>query len=387
VTDSSKKEFRMFPIIRVRGGAHERGRQYGEQASARVHASIAAYAKVFEHYATWSWETVTEAARDFVGPIEDFGVQYLDELQGIAEGAGVAFEDVLAINLRTEIMFAAKARTARATLPSVAECSSFAVVAADGAVRVGQNWDWLPHAMDTVVVLEQHPEDGPSFVTVVEAGLLAKFGMNSAGMGIATNALVSSEDMGEPGVPYHVMLRALLDCETPREALARLQQHPRASSANYLLAHRSGLVLDVEARPGDFSKLHLIGPDARGVILHTNHFRSAQFDAVDVGLLVMPDSPFRLQRLQRVAGHGHDAVDGDQFEQLLSDHAGYPDSVCCHPNPKDSVMEQGLTVTAFVADLGTGRARLSYGPPCEAGLRDLEWSARPGVQASTASVI
>ncbi len=384
---SNEKEVSMFPIIRVRGGAHERGRQYGEQASSRVHASIAAYAKVFEHYATWSWETVVEQARGFVGPIEDFGAQYLDELRGIAEGAGVAFDDVLAINLRTEIMFAAKARSARATLPRVAECSSFAVVAPDGAVRVGQNWDWLPHTMDTVVVLEQQPEDGPSFVTVVEAGLLAKFGMNSAGMGIVTNALVSDEDRGEPGVPYHVLLRALLDCETPREALARLQQHDRASSANYLIAHKGGLALDVEARPGDFSKLHLLGPDERGVLLHTNHFRSPQFPAVDVGLLVMPDSPFRLQRLQRGTGPDDDAADGERWERLLEDHAGYPDSVCCHPNARDSTMEQGLTVAAFVAELGTGRARLSYGPPCESGLQDLAWTARPGAEAFRASVI
>ena len=31
-------------------------------------------------------------------------------MRGIAEGAGVGFEDVLAINTRTEVMFAAKAR-------------------------------------------------------------------------------------------------------------------------------------------------------------------------------------------------------------------------------------------------------------------------------------
>ena len=34
-------------------------------------------------------------------------------------------------------------------------------------------------------------DDGPDFVTVVEAGLLAKTGMNSSGIGLATNALVT----------------------------------------------------------------------------------------------------------------------------------------------------------------------------------------------------
>ena len=54
------------------------------------------------------------------------------------------------------------------------------------------------------MVLEAEQDEGPRFVTVVEAGLLAKFGLNSAGVGILTNALVCDGDTGEPGVPYHV---------------------------------------------------------------------------------------------------------------------------------------------------------------------------------------
>src|SRR6266446_10660130 len=71
---------------------------------------------------------------------------------------------------------------------------------------------WLLHAAQTLVVLEARPDDGPDFVTVVEAGLLAKAGLNAAGLGLVTNALVTDADVGEPGLPYHVLLRAILDC-------------------------------------------------------------------------------------------------------------------------------------------------------------------------------
>jgi isopenicillin-N N-acyltransferase-like protein len=57
-------------------------------------------------------------------------------------------------------------------------------------------------------VLEVRQDEGPDFVTVVEAGLLAKTGMNAAGLGLVTNALVTDADVGEPGLPYHVLLRA-----------------------------------------------------------------------------------------------------------------------------------------------------------------------------------
>ena len=107
--------------------------------------------------------------------------------------------DVLAINLRTEIIWAASARdAARPALPL--ECTAFAALPGrtGGRTLIGQTWDWLVHAAETTVVLEARQDDGPDYVTVVEAGLLAKAGMNSAGVALATNALVSAADRGAP---------------------------------------------------------------------------------------------------------------------------------------------------------------------------------------------
>ena len=121
------------------------------------------------------------------------------------------------------------------------ECTAFAVVpeaSASGHTLIGQNWDWLLHCFDTVVVLEAEQDEGPNYVSVVEAGLLAKTGMNSSGLGVATNALVTEDDRGEPAMPYHVLLRAFMDCETISDALSAAQRSRRSSSANYLLAHR-----------------------------------------------------------------------------------------------------------------------------------------------------
>src|SRR6266700_2322725 len=115
-----------------------------------------------------------------------------------------------------------------------------------GSTLLGQNWDWLLHAAQTLVVLEARPDDGPDFVTVVEAGLLAKAGMNAAGLGLVTNALVT-------------------------EAVKVLSAGPRSSSANYLIAHASGAALDIEAAPGDFTRLYPLFPED-GVLAHTNHF-------------------------------------------------------------------------------------------------------------------
>jgi isopenicillin-N N-acyltransferase-like protein len=376
-----------LPHIRVAGTPYERGRQYGAQARDRVHLSVRSYQRVFAHYAGWDWPAVRRSAAAFEAPIASFRPAYLDEMRGIADGAGLDAADVLAINVRTEVMYAAKARHAplasRLPVPP-AECSAFAVVPAPGNAQrpplLGQNWDWLLHSAQTLVVLEAKQDDGPDFVTVVEAGLLAKAGLNSAGLGLVTNALVTDADLGTPGLPYHVLLRAILDCATVTEALKVLQAGMRSSSANYLIAHASGAALDVEAAPGDFTRLYLRFPD-QGLLLHTNHFLSSRLHPVDVSLWAMPDSAVRLQRLQ--AGATGSAT-LDDFRALLADHADYPYSICSHPDPGDHPLEQGATIASVLMDLNARRLWLAAGHPCQTPYLevDVSWLGASAVPAA-----
>lgn len=372
----------MVPRIRVAGTPYERGRRYGAQARTQVHLSVESYQRVFAHYAGWDWPAVRRSAAAFEAPIAAFRSAYLDEMRGIADGAGLDLADVLAINVRTEVMYAAQARRAplASRLPKPpAECSAFTVVPAAANTQtgplIGQNWDWLLHSAQTLIVLEAQPDDGPDFVTVVEAGLLAKAGLNAAGLGLVTNALVTDADLGTPGLPYHVLLRAILDCATVTEALKVLQAGMRSSSANYLIAHASGTALDVEAAPGDFTRLYLRYPD-QGLLLHTNHFLSPGLHPVDVSLWAMPDSAVRLQRLQaRATGF----ATLDDFRALLADHADYPNSICSHPDPSDHPLEQGATIASILMDLNARRLWLASGNPCHAPYQELDvsWLGEP----------
>jgi isopenicillin-N N-acyltransferase-like protein len=366
-----------FPHVRVEGTAHDRGRSYGEQAADRVRRSIEAYRDVFDAYAGWDWPTVTREAARYREPIERFEPRYLEEITGIAEGAAVPFDDVLAINVRTEVMFAAKARAAGREGKRVGECSAFAVLpstSATGHTLVGQNWDWLLHSFETVVVLEVSQEEGPDFVTVVEAGLLAKTGMNSSGIALATNALVTDLDRGEPGVPYHLILRGILDAENLSDALSTVQRGFRSSSANYLVASADGLAVDIESVPGDFSALHLLFPTDGGV-LHTNHFLAPTFDRTDVSLWVMPDSPFRLERLRSRVGAVGRPLEIEDFQGFLADHANHPSGICCHPDERMAEHDRGATVASVLMDVDAKRLWVSDGHPCTNPYRRLDYAA------------
>jgi isopenicillin-N N-acyltransferase like protein len=364
-----------LPIITVTGGARERGAQYGAKAARLVRRTRAAYEEVYAHFATWDWDRVRSEAQAFVEPITRFHPASIEEMRGIAEGARLDFLDVLAMNLRTEIMFAAKARTAGAEPPPALECTSFAARTFDGTQLAGQTWDWLTFSAETIVVLEAVPDDGPAWMTVVEAGLLAKLGMNDRGLVVATNALVSSADVGSPGVPYHVMLRALLDCRTPTEAATLLQLVTRASSANYLIVNGDGLAVDAETRPGGFDAIAWEVPDDDGMLLHANHFSVGPHHVTDVGVKLMADSLFRLQRVRRLA---RDAIGGgvNDWKRILSDHAGHPMGICCHPEPGAHAMDQWTTAAGVVFEPARRRAHVSVGNPC-----DGEWIVRDYAKA------
>jgi len=355
-----------LPIVTVAGDARLRGEQYGAQAASRVHRTREAYAGVYAHFAGWDWDRVRAEAEHFVDPIRAFHPASIEEMTGIADGAALDFIDVLAMNLRTEILFAAKVRNAGAVLPPL-ECTSFAARDGDGAQLSGQTWDWLTFSNETIVLLESRPDDGPAWMTVVEAGLLAKLGMNSCGLTVATNALVSSSDAGEPGVPYHVMLRALLDCRNATEAATVLQSVHRSSSANYLIASADGLAVDAEARPGGFEAIAWDVPDDDGLLLHANHFSvggSGGRGGTDLGLKLMADSLFRLQRVRRLARE-KPAGGVWCWKQILADHADHPFGICCHPDPTAEPYDQWITAAGVIFEPVRRRAHISVGNPCQ----------------------
>ncbi|HTF11652.1 MAG TPA: C45 family peptidase [Asanoa sp.] len=355
-----------FPVVDVAGPPARRGRQYGAQARVRIHRSITAYERVFAHYAGWDWSTVRQHAGRFARAVDEFAPASLAEIRGIAEGAGVAFEDILALNTRSEIMFAA-----RPGAPPVSECTSFAVLpdrSATGTTVVGQNWDWLLHSAQTATVLRVRRDDGPSFVTLVEAGLLAKVGMNAAGVGLCTNTLISDGEEGRIGVPYHLLLRAVLDSASGAEAVDVISKADRALSANYLVADDTGFAADVETAPRS-DGARRIDPE-HGQITHANHFRVTELTGED---RYVRNKPHTLVRLRNVTDSLTNLLkpDIDGLKATLADHRDQPSSVCQHPNETVHPRERTATIAGVIMDLSRREFHFASGQPCTAPWQQL----------------
>lgn len=347
----------------VEGSAYERGREYGAQAGDRIAGSLSLYRRVFRDMADMDWPSAVSQALIYRRPIERFGAHYLEEMQGMAKGAQVGFGDIMALNARTEIMFSAVA--ARTNQPCAGGCSSFALArsaSTSGHVMLGQNWDWLPEAINNLIILKVQQEDAPSYVTVVEAGLLAKMGMNSAGVGLTTNTLISTQDKGSRGVPYHVLLRSVFDCEAAAAAASRISSAWRASSGNYLIADACDHIIDVEAVAGRPRAAEEILP-VSGRICRTNHFTTPIFRLNDVMTSFGPDSFDRLDRLTHLLASGT-RVGQRSLEMVLRDHVNRPGSVCRHADETRAWFEQSETLVSVIFDLEAKAMWLAVGAPC-----------------------
>ena len=88
-----------YPRLRVSGDARERGRQYGEAARERVRLTVALYADVFAREVGLDWPATCRLAMEFLAPIGALSHDYVREMEGLAEGAGLTLADILAINV------------------------------------------------------------------------------------------------------------------------------------------------------------------------------------------------------------------------------------------------------------------------------------------------
>ena len=359
-----------FPVVRIKGDPYERGRQYGTAVPQQIQRSLHNYAQIFQHLIDWEWTAVQQHALTYIPAIQRYRPHLLEEIQGIADSVGVPLADILATNVRTEIINTAHAQAA------ARECTVFvahADVTRNGRLLLGQNWDWKPATAESVIVLEVEGANGLNLVTVVEAGLLAKCGFNSAGIGLTTNAMNSSLDRGEPNVPYHIILRAILEAATLEEAYEAIVGSARASAANYLVASQDGRSFNVEVAPGQHDHAFTQRQN-EGLFVHTNHYLASELGFVDVLPLREPDTLLRHDRFYESAAQ-YETLDTAVLHTILADHDNHPSGICCHYTQPPHIAEQYATIATLIMDLQTATLWLAAGNPCQAELQRREYQS------------
>lgn len=336
-----------FPLIEVSGDPGERGRQYGRQAGGRIRKGIGHYGAQLQRLGLGAAQ-VRDLVRLYLPIIEDFDESYIPEMRGIAEGANLSFEEIVLLNARTEILKLAEKPKLRAQLAACADgCTAVAVMpgaTAEGALIHAQNWDWKAECAETSVVLRIRREDGPDILTFTEAGGLARSGMNSAGIAITANYLMSDRDYREAGVPLALIRRKVLQQEYLAHAMRAVYATGKSASNNMMVSHSGGICIDFECAPDETFQLH---PED-GLLVHANHFVSpvALGKLRDLGLQGFGDSLYRDLRVRDLLRPHLGRVTVEHVKAALADDYQAPFSVCrpTRPNAEDNLTATVATV-------------------------------------------
>lgn len=351
------RQLNSIPLMVLSGAYNEMGHQYGAALRTKIERNVELYLMRFTQYGNLSEGQVHDLGTMYREMVHAYNCDIADMLDGVAQGASIAPSLIHALNARTEILYAHAHLNDACTAVSVLNTHTN-----DHHLLIGQNWDWHPEQRDVALVLATRDPSGFSVVTLTEAGMLAKSGFNSAGIGVMANLLMSSQDAGGRGVPYHVLLRGILQSSSMAYALRAAADHPRTSSGNFLIGDQAGESIDLEIAPEDFGYLLPVN----GLIAHANHFMST-VGVVDKRKSHSALSLIRPERARHLLADRllDRTVTVDDLKMVFQDHYSYPNGICRHVDPLDPPEEQNCSVASVVIDLNDQVMDVTLGNPCD----------------------
>ncbi|MCF2970625.1 C45 family peptidase [Synechococcus sp. Nb3U1] len=374
----------MFPILHLHGDPQQRGQQYGSQAAPLIRHSIASYARQFAYRCGLTWQQAQTQAQGSLPRLERHTPHLLEEMQGMATGSGFTFSEILALNLRTEILAGSVSRGShpdykaaiaanrrlgvpehlsegdldpvhsKNATPDWGECTTLAALPQATSTRhtyLAQTWDWIGDQRQACVLLRVQSDEHPNYLTLTEAGILAKIGLNQAGLAVALNLLRSQQDgqTQSEGMPVHLLLRLLLQCEDDQQALERVKSFTYTASSCVSVASATGQVISFELSPQGIG-LHLA---QEGILAHTNHVLDPALQKDEIPPYVGSSTTQRLERayhlLRQSAQRG--SLNEVTLQKILQDRTGAPRCICRHPDPNLPAVDRTESVAAVVMDL------------------------------------
>jgi isopenicillin-N N-acyltransferase like protein len=351
-----------WPLLDLPGPPAEQGRAHGRLLREAIEANVALYFQRFRSEAELDESTVRTRASAYDDFLAAHHPDFYAGVLGIAAGAGLRAEDVLALNVRYEILYSAIASQRLAD-----GCTAFAVhndhtqalPAQPEQLLIGQNWDWIPGVHGAVVRF--NTAAGPT-LAFTEAGIFGgKIGFNAAGIGLAINGMTSVDDDWQPaGLPFHARCWDVLSSASLDQAITAVTSGRRPCSAHYLLAQSGAGIASIEAAPLDT----WVEKASHGRIVHANHFLHAN----RIGTVEAPYErrPYSVRRQARLSELLESVEQTEELQAGLRDHFGYPDSVCRHPSQTEPATRPYQTMTSVIMDLPARAMWIAAGTPCTA---------------------
>lgn len=328
------------------GTAEQRGYEHGRTLELQIKQRILGTLAV-----TTPSETARKhLSRPWADAIEENVPGLIEEIHGIARGAGVGLHDVVLLNAFEAFDIS--------TQVELGGCTSIAASRSNGAL-VGQNWD----ANDSLAEsLDVHLHRGPDTLTTIvlaSPGGVGWIGMNEAGLAVCNNDLLTEQT--QVSTPSQAVRRRMLQETTVEGAIAALTATAAPGGRAYTIGDANGQIATIEIAAENGTP-EITRPETKTA--HSNHALAAsiqRWEDPETLLRIYPSSQLRQDRAVELLQQ--DILRPEDLRTLLEDHTNYPFSICRHHTEE----EPTATAATAIFDCATKEARFSLGNPCTGG--------------------
>jgi isopenicillin-N N-acyltransferase-like protein len=354
-----------FPLVRVSGSNYDMGYQHGKICAKKIKEYLKIWTEnVKAAVPNVSEEDMLELTKTFISHIEKEMPHLVEEINGMAKGAGISLVEAYVLQIRYELLYVLMGREAEGG------CTSFAISGAktvDGLSLAGQNVDIPENIEDMGIMLHLIPKEGPAMLLYTSVGQIGYTGINSEGLGVFGNML--SATGWKPGVPRYLLARRMLESSSLEEAMKAIEI-PRGASTNNLLMDSTRRVVDIEFTVDDVRTLEM--EKDKGFFVHSNHYLHPDLVGTET-MVTIPDSKDRIVRINKLLSEQiiekKNKITVEKMHEILSDHDGYPVSICRHqvekPKPGAEMLANLKTVCSLISKPEAGEIYATVGNPCE----------------------
>lgn len=330
-----------IPFISVKAkNNYDLGLQIGRKLKGQIRRRLTANKHLYRQLRLKRFSTLVATAEKFLPSTLQYFPNFVTELQGMSQGAGISLGALMVLMCEEELM--------DITDINVSKCTNVALKTKEG-ILIGHNEDWLNSYKNNGLYVLKCALGGNRSLSLNYIGSLAgsSCGLNSSGLCFTANSL--NPGRFRYGVPIKFQFRAMLDCKTPRQAIYS-DLAESSISGNTIFGWRNSRILDVE----DFFGHHHIFYGKK-FLIHTNH----PLDRRDRNHDNTPkDSVKRYERAKAVL-HAERRPDLESLKELLADHEA---GICAHPRHH---ARWGSTIASVIMSPKQRWMEVCWSNPCQ----------------------
>jgi hypothetical protein len=236
------------PAAVLDGKPKERGQAYGKKFRDAIRAFL--QKEIFETFVgkPSTKEQMLAYAAACAKVVRDECPMVTEEFEGIADGAGLTFDEIVLINLHEELYH-------RTELPKHGHCTAVAVGPPDTSDKhtyVGQTWDWMESVAGKSSVTEWRRGDGVGMLAYGFPGMPTGAGVNAAGLALCwTSAALGEKGQIPPrvGVPSYMLIAHLLNQKNLDDVILEVRKNKHAGWFTFVMADGDGRLVNIEGSP------------------------------------------------------------------------------------------------------------------------------------------